>query len=211
MIGIIAMFLNFYAISKLPLSNFSIISFGKIFFIILLAFLFLKEKINTGSFMYIILGFFGILIILGFDYDKDNLLPFYLCAIAGTFLISLVKIIIKNIAAVEDNIKIQFYFSFNTAIVLAVPYFFYYSQLNLKILFLIFLISIFGLLAQLFTVEALKKADSIKVMPFDFSRVLFASIIGIVFFNDNFSFGMILGSLIIIFSGIKLIKKNHHN
>ena len=54
------MFLNFYAVSKLPLSNYTIISFTKIFFIIPLAFLFLNEKNKTISFFYISLGFIGI-------------------------------------------------------------------------------------------------------------------------------------------------------
>ena len=52
-IGISAMFLNFYAVSKLPLTNYTIISFAKIFFIIPLAFFFLKEKIKTESFLYL--------------------------------------------------------------------------------------------------------------------------------------------------------------
>ena len=39
-IGISAMLLNFYAVSKLPLSNFIIISFAKIFFLVPLAFFF---------------------------------------------------------------------------------------------------------------------------------------------------------------------------
>ena len=42
-------------------------------------------------------------------------------------------------------------------------------------------------------------------MPFDYSRILFAYIIGVSFFNEKITEGMIFGSLIIVFSGIKLI------
>ena len=42
-------------------------------------------------------------------------------------------------------------------------------------------------------------------MPFDYSRILFATIIGVSFFNEKITEGMIFGSLVIIFSGIKLI------
>ena len=44
LIGITSMFLNFYALSKIPLTNYTVISFTKIFFIIPFAFLLLKEK-----------------------------------------------------------------------------------------------------------------------------------------------------------------------
>ena len=43
-IGISAMLLNFYAVSKLPLSNFIIISFAKIFFFSTFSFFFFKRK-----------------------------------------------------------------------------------------------------------------------------------------------------------------------
>ena len=50
-IGICAMLLNFYAIGKLPLSNYSIISFAKIFFIILLLLRQINLKLQILVFM----------------------------------------------------------------------------------------------------------------------------------------------------------------
>jgi hypothetical protein len=43
-------------------------------------------------------------------------------------------------------------------------------------------------------------------MPFDYSRIIFGCIIGLSFFNEKISLGMVFGTLIIIFSGIKLIR-----
>ena len=208
LLGISAMFLNFYAISKLPLSNYSIVSFAKIFFIIPLAFLFLKEKLKAESFFYISLGFIGIILILGYQDSQENLLPYYICAILATFLIASTKIFLKSISKLEDNVKIQFYFSLNSTLVLLVPYFLTSSKVSVADFSNIFLLSIFGLLAQYFTIEGLKKSEAIKTMPFDCSRIIFSSIIGISFFNDKITESMVFGAFIIIFSGIKLIKKN---
>ncbi len=211
LLGISAMFLNFYAISKLPLSNYSIVSFAKIFFIIPLAFLFLKEKLKAESFFYISLGFIGIILILGYQDSQRNLLPYYICAILATFLIAYTKIFLKSISKLEDNIKIQFYFSLNSTLILLPPYFLTSSKVSVTDFFNVFLLSIFGLLAQYFTIEGLKKSEAVKTMPFDFSRIIFSSIIGISFFNDKITESMVFGALIIIFSGIKLIKKNPYN
>ena len=211
LLGISAMFLNFYAISKLPLSNYSIVSFAKIFFIIPLAFLFLKEKLQAESFLYISLGFIGIVLILGYQDSQTSLLPYYICAILATFLIACTKIFLKSISKLEDNVKIQFYFSLNSTLVLLVPYFLTSSKLSLGDFSNVFLLSILGLLAQYFTIEGLKKSEAIKTMPFDFSRIIFSSIIGISFFNDKITGSMIFGALIIFFAGMKLIKKNPYN
>ena len=210
-IGISAMFLNFYALTKLPLSNYMIISFAKIFFLVPLAFLFLKEKIGITSFFYIFIGFIGVILILGFEKSEQNLIKYYTYAILGTFLIAYIKIFLKHISKKEKNIKIQFYFSLNSTLILLLPYIFYSSKILFKDLFYIFLLSVFGLLAQYFTVEGLKKSEATKVMPFDYTRILFGSIIGVSFFTEKISPSMIFGSLIIIFAGIRLIKSNPHN
>ena len=46
-------------------------------------------------------------------------------------------------------------------------------------------------------------------MPFDYSRIIFGCIIGVTFFNEQITAGMVFGALIIIFAGIKLIKTKH--
>ena len=210
-IGISAMFLNFYALTKLPLSNYMIISFAKIFFLVPLAFLFLKEKIGITSFFYIFIGFIGVILILGFEKSEQNLIKYYTYAILGTFLIAYIKIFLKHISKKEKNIKIQFYFSLNSTLILLLPFIFYSSKILFKDFFYIFLLSVFGLLAQYFTVEGLKKSEATKVMPFDYTRILFGSIIGVSFFTEKISPSMIFGALIIIFAGIRLIKSNPHN
>ncbi len=183
----------------------------KFFFLVPLAFLFLKEKIGITSFFYIFIGFIGVILILGFEKSEQNLIKYYTYAILGTFLIAYIKIFLKHISKKEKNIKIQFYFSLNSTLILLLPYIFYSSKILFKDFFYIFLLSVFGLLAQYFTVEGLKKSEATKVMPFDYTRILFGSIIGVSFFTEKISPSMIFGSLIIIFAGIRLIKSNPHN
>ena len=212
LIGITSMLLNFYALSKIPLTNYTVISFTKIFFVIPFAFLLLKEKIQISLFFYVSIGFLGVFFIVGYEESDKLLFPYYICALLANILIAYTKIFIKNISKRESNTKIQFYFSFNSTIILALP-FFLLSNSNVLLIdiFFIFLLSIFGLLAQYFTIKGLKSSQAVKVMPFDYSRVIFGSIIGISFFSEDISEGIIFGSLIIIFSGIKLMKNNPNN
>ena len=211
LIGITSMLLNFYALSKIPLTNYTVISFTKIFFVIPFAFLLLKEKIQISLFFYVSIGFIGVFFIVGYEESDKLLFPYYICALLANILIAYIKIFIKNISKRESNTKIQFYFSLNSTIILAIPFFLSNSNVLLIDIFFIFLLSIFCLLAQYFTIKGLKNSQAVKVMPFDYSRVIFGSIIGISFFSENISEGIIFGSLIIIFSGIKLMKNNPNN
>ena len=94
-LGISAMFFTFTALKFIPLSNITIINFSKIFFILPLAVILLKEKTNLSAIVYILIGFLGVIIIIGIDFNQTSNIKYYIYALFGAFLISLVKILIK--------------------------------------------------------------------------------------------------------------------
>ena len=205
--GLSAMFLMFYSISKLPLSNVAIISFSKIFFIIPLSIFFLKEKINLFSIIYILIGYLGVLIVISFDRDNENLY-YYSCALLGAFFIALVKVVIKKISKFDDAIIIQFWFSGLSLLFLLIPYIFIAKFPTLIDFIYVLLASLAGLLAQFFTVSGLRVSDANTVMPFDFSRVIFSTIIGLFFFGELISFAMIIGASLLVIAGYFLASKS---
>ena len=207
-LGVFAMFFTFTALKHIPISNLTIINFSKIFFILPLAFILLKEKTYFSSILYIIIGFFGIIIIIGFEVDNASNIKYYFYALFGAFLIALVKILIKKIVAQENTLNIQFWFALYSFIFLFYPYFHLATLPSPKSILNIFFASIFGLLAQFFTIKGLRAAKSTIVMPFDFFRVIFATIIGVLIFSESITLFFLLGALLIIFSGIQLSKLN---
>ena len=207
-LGISAMFFSFTALKFIPLSNITIINFSKIFFIIPLAIFFLKERTNLFTIVNILIGFLGVIIIIGIDLNQNSNIKYYFYALFGAFLISLVKIFIKKISLYEETLNIQFWFTLFSCIILVFPYFQLALVPSPKSLLIIFLATIFGLLAQFFTIRGLKAAKSTVVMPFDFFRVIFATIIGILIFSENITLFFLLGSVLILFSGIQLSKSD---
>lgn len=205
-LGLIAMFLTFTALSVIPLSNATIISFSKIFFIIPLSFYFFKEKINFHSFLYILLGFLGVMIVVGLDINLLNNYIYYLCALLGAFFIALVKILIKKVSQYEKNLNIQFWFSVFSCCFLFFPYCFLITLPTLKNFLFIILATIFGLLAQFFTIEGLRSSKPTVVMPFDYFRVIFSTILGILIFSEEISIPILVGFFIIFFSSISLLR-----
>ena len=201
------MFLMFYSISKLPLSNVSIVSFSKIFFILPLAIVFLKEKINLRSLVLIFLGYIGVIIVIGFNNDGNNFI-FYTYALVGTLMLSIAKIIIKRISKCDNAIVIQFWFNFISLIILIIPYAFISKLPSFLDFTYAFIATISGLLAQFFTIIGLKDSDASAVMPFDFSRVIFGIILGVLIFNEEIGLSVVIGSIFVITSGCLLAIRN---
>ena len=207
-LGLFAMFFTFTALKYIPISNLTIINFSKIFFILPLAVILLKENTYFSSIFYILIGFLGVIIIIGIEVDNLSNLKYYFYALFGAFLIALVKILIKKLVAYENTLNIQFWFALYSCLFLFFPYFHLAIFPSPKSILNIFFASIFGLLAQFFTIKGLQAAKSTIVMPFDFFRVIFATIIGVFIFSESITLFFLLGALLIIFSGIQLSKLN---
>ena len=207
-LGVSAMFFTFTALKYIPISNLTIINFSKIFFILPLAIILLKETTYFSSIFYILIGFLGVIIIIGIEVDNLSNLKYYFYALFGAFLIALVKILIKKLVAYENTLNIQFWFALYSCIFLFFPYYNFAIFPSPKSILNIFFASIFGLLAQFFTIKGLQTAKSTIVMPFDFFRVIFATIIGVLIFSESITLFFLLGALLIIFSGIQLSKLN---
>ena len=71
---------------------------------------------------------------------KHKLLCYHIIFVQllATFLIAYIKIFVKNISKLETNIIIQFYFSFNSLIILFIPYLTIMSNVLLIDFFLFF-------------------------------------------------------------------------
>ena len=102
---------------------------------------------------------------------------------------------IKKLADHENALKIQFWFALYSCIFLVFPYFHLAVLPTPKSILNIFFATIFGLLAQFFTIKGLQVAKSTIVMPFDFFRVIFATIIGVSIFSETITLSFLLGSM----------------
>lgn len=209
-LGLSAMFSTFTALKYIPLSHLTIISFSKIFFLIPLAVILFKEPISRKSFFYVFLGFIGVVVIVGYEIDSLIKYKYYLFAILGAFLIALVKLLIKKLSRYELSTTIQFWFALFCFSFMLFPYFYFASIPNYNSILNIIFVTIFGLLAQYFTIEGLRLSKSTIVMPFDFFRIIFATFLGIFIFSEKITVSILIGSIIIIYSGLKLVKLFNH-
>ena len=172
-----------------------------------MAIFFLKEKINTISIILIIIGYSGVVIVIGFDNDTENII-YYSLTIFSAFLIAVVKIFIKKISHYDEALVMQFWFASFCLIFLTVPYCFFAKLPSLNDFILVFFATFTGLLAQFFTIKGLKNSEANVVMPFDFSRVIFGIILGVVFFSDKINETMIIGTTLLLLSGYFLALYN---
>ena len=72
------------------------------------------------------------------------------------------------------------------------------------------LVGIFTQLGQLFLTYGYKELPATKAAPISYVQVLFATIIGIFFFDEIIDINFIIGSVIVLFS-IRMVISNEFN
>ena len=109
LISISAMTCLYFAIANIGLSESTLLNAASPLFIALLAFPILNERINLKIFFILLIGFFGVVLIL-----KPGTSMFSIGAIIGLcsgFFIACAKILIRYMANTEPVMRTVFYFS----------------------------------------------------------------------------------------------------
>ncbi|RUO21213.1 multidrug DMT transporter permease [Aliidiomarina iranensis] len=202
--GVSAMYLFFLVISQVPLAKATLVLLMAPFFIPIISFIWLRERISNRLWFAIGLGFFGVLIFLNPFTSPFPAIMFL--AVLAAALAAATKTIIRQMASTESPSKIVFYFSFFATVMTAIPVLLNWQTLSLELWLGVALMGFFAVLGQLTMTRAFSIAPPSQVGVFTYSSVLFAGLIGYLVWGEAFTLNMFLGSLVIIAAGYAAIR-----
>ena len=197
-VGVSAMSLFFISLRYVPLIEMQTISYSSVFFISILSFFFLGEKIGYRRVIAIIIGFIGVVIILKPDVNLLN--NYSVLPLLASIFLSMAVIILKKILVTNNNILTVWAFTlFGT-----VSSLFFYNEdwiwpNNLDLIFLI-ASGFLGFTAQFCLTKSFQLADASVLAPLDFTSVVWAFVIGYIFFGEFLSREVLLGGPLILLS-----------
>ncbi len=204
LVGLLAMFLYFYSLPRLPLAMASFLFNTQPIFVALFSPFFLKEKIKKTTLFSLFFGIFGILLILkpGFEFNKASIFMVF-SAISG----AVAHIFIRRTGIEEHPLTVVFDFTFILTIfsgVLTIPFF---ISPKGGILFSLFLISFFAALGQITMTIAYVLEEAQRIAPIGYFGVFFALFYGYIFWKEIPDLLSGIGGILIILGGLILIWK----
>jgi len=205
--GTISMFLWFYAIISLPMSEAISLSFLTPIITTLASKFFLKEKVSKNIFFACLVSFIGVLIIMrpGFNEFKHGYIFCFGSIISRTISNLTVKTMTKtnktrNIVAQMTVFMFLFSLPFAIPHIKSIDFYAF-----VKFLFL----GIISNLCYKLIAQAYRKNDLSVLQPFDFSRLIFTSIIAYFVFDEKPDFWVFFGSSVILIGLILSLKKKN--
>lgn len=205
-LSIIAMYAGFSAIVNMPLAEVTAISFARILFTTILAIIFLKEVIGLRRWTSVIIGFVGVLVIIRPDMDNINI--YALMAVVSALFASGIRIILRKLAQIDKASTILVFHSVTITLVMAIPAYFFWVTPNLNEMIFIVMIGALMSLMQWLFIKALKVGEAAAIAPMEYVRLLYAGVIGIIFFAEIPTIWTLAGAGIIVGSTLYTMHRN---
>ncbi len=195
LVGVISLSTFFMVLQRIPLgSAISIRYLGPIFGAIF-AFYFLKEKVKSLQWLSFAIAFAGVIVLKGFDVRID-FISLALILISAVF-VGMVFVLIRYLSDKESYLTIINYFM---VISMTVSLFFI-GQWRMPVgteWYPIMSIGVFGLVGQVFMTKAFEMEETSVLAPFKYMELVWALIMGFLFFGETYTWLPFMGILLII-------------
>ncbi len=201
LVGIVAMYCLFYSWGHLPLAQAAVLKQTAPFFIPIVGFFWLKERITLWTVIAIVIGFIGVWVILNPNSQTD--VPWVaLLAIFGASLGATAKVVVRKLSLTESSIVIVFYFSLFNTLFSLVPAVLAWTTPSLWVLAGMVVMAGFATLAQLLLSKGYRYAPAGQLGPFTYGSVIFASLLGWLLWDELVTSEAMIGMVLVVGSGM---------
>ena len=195
-------FLGFLALKYISLPEFTTLLLSLSLFHVIIAVVFLNEKINYIIILSLLIGMFGVILVIqpGFN----NFTFYYFIVLLIAFLLSISNVLVNKFYNVCSSVGYFIYGGIFTHSISILLFIFDPLIINFNILLLIFLGSICYNLGLALIVVAYKKAQKYfgAISCLIYIQIFWSLIFGLIFFNEILNLFAIVGALLIIISGV---------
>ncbi|EKE82794.1 DMT family transporter [Idiomarina xiamenensis] len=203
-VGMVAMYLFFYAIANIPLAQATLVLLLAPFLIPIISRLWLAEAISRQTIVAIAIGFSGVFIFL--DPLHSELSPIVAVALIAACFAALVKTVIRRLSDTESTSVIVFYFSLLATVFSAIPLIWQWQTVSADSWLGIAAMGLLAVIGQLAMTRAFSIASPSQVGVFTYSSVLFAALFGYWFWQEPLYWHMLFGALVIMLAGYLAIR-----
>ncbi len=172
---------------------------------VLLSGLFLEEEITRTKIVAVGVGFLGVTIIINpvnLEFSLVSALP-----LIAAVNFAIYVVLTRKVASTDNTETSFFWVSLVSAIAITIPSPLFYQPIELSDLYFLILLCMFSLVGHFLLTNAYRHTEASVLQPFSYFHLFFASIVGIIFFQDPLTISTVAGSGLIVFGGI-LISRN---
>ena len=216
LVGILSMGFGFYGLVHLPLPESIALGYALPLVTVVIAAVFLKERVGVYRWSAVLVGLAGVAIISwprltlfregGFGSSEAM---GALAMLAFAVLGSCAMVLVRKLVQTERTPTIVLYFSLFASIFSLGTLPFGWSDLSGPALGLMALAGFCGGIAQLMLTASYRYADVSTIAPFEYTSIVLGLLIGYFLFGDIPTKPMLVGTAVVVTAGIFVILREH--
>lgn len=193
----------FLAVHYLPLAETYAVSFVSPFLVALFAMVLLGERVSARRWVAIAVGFVGVVVIIQPGSGIFSWAVIFPLTMAVCW--ALYQVVTRLLSATEPPLTTLFFTMLVGAVATTpiVPIIWVTPAPRTWVL-MVFM-GLIGLIGQLLLIKAFAIAESSLLAPFAYTQIIWATLIGYVFFDDLPSVATIVGAAVVVASGLALM------
>ena len=209
--GTASMFCWFTALTMIPLADFTAISFTAPLFLTLLAMVLLGERIHIYRWSALAIGFVGVVITIGPHLTLGGNSLGVLVAFGAAVFSAMAIATLRSMSGAggEHPLAITFYFSLTTVVVSALTAVGGWPMPTPEQWFFIVISGLFGVSGQLLMTMSYRYAEASTLAPLDYTNLLLAVALGLVFFDEVPHWSMWIGAPLVIAAGLIILWREY--
>lgn len=200
-----AMLLGFSAVIHLPLAEATTLGFTRTFFMTILAILLLGEVVRIRRWAALVVGFVGVFIILRPDTGALN--PWALASIGSAAMVACVLIVVRKLSQIDQPVTILTYQAVGVGILMFLPMLWFWRTPTPVEWGLLALIGVISAIGQYINILALRASEASALAPLDFTRLVFATLLGWLLFAEWPEPRVWVGAVIIIGAAVYTLRR----
>lgn len=203
--GTASMFGVFYAVTHLPLADATAILFSSPLFATVFAAIILGETVGWRRVAATAVGFSGVLVMM--RPGAETIEPATFVAIGAALLTGALAIIIRRLSGRDSPYVIIFWFTIAGGLITLFPALAVWVMPQPGDWPLVVLIGFLGLIGQTAFTLAFSSGESSAIAPFDYMRLIFAGLLGYLFFAEVPDVWSLAGAAIIMGSTFYIMRR----
>ena len=199
-LSIVGLWCYFMVFASLPLAEATTLTYSQVFFLTFFAALVLGEAVTMVRWLATLVGLVGVALVMRPAFEAYQ--GAYVVALASAVLSAALYTVTKVLTAKDAPVTVMIYVATMTLGAYALPGLAVWRQPSVEEATLLLVIGIFGPLGQYLGIRAFELADASFLAPFDYLRLVFAGLIGLVLFGELPDLWGVIGALVIVFSAL---------
>jgi len=201
--SVVGLLCVFYAFGNLPMAEVYSLLFAAPILITLLAIPILGERVRLFRWFAIVLGMIGVLVVL--RPGTTTLSISHLAALGAASCTALASVVTRKIGSREHSVTLILYPLLANIVVTGAVTIFVYVPVSGDVLLRFCAIGILSVISQSLMIQAYRTSEAQFVAPMQYSQMLWALVYGAVIFHEPVDRTVLLGSAVIVCSGLLFI------